>query len=521
MPSIAVPEATAAPTFKSAHFIGVGGAGMSGIALVLHERGCAVTGSDLKTSRYIRQLTRAGVPVHVGHAASTIDEVKPDVVVVSTAIPETNPELARARELGIPVWHRAKMLSALGYGRTTVACAGTHGKTTTSSMVATMLDRMGLDPSFLIGGIVEGYGTNGKNGDGDFFVVEADESDSSFLYLDPRVVVVTNIEADHMDHYDSLEQIEETFDGDFFVVEADESDSSFLYLDPRVVVVTNIEADHMDHYDSLEQIEETFCTFMGLVGEEGTVIVCGEDPHLVELARSCGRTVLTYGECEGVDVRLAPEPKRHAFGSDFTVALPDGEVREVSIKNNPGRHNMLNATAALAAAYVLGLDTARAAEALSTFEGARRRFTQVGEVGGVTLVDDYGHHPTEVKATLAAAKSLDFQHVDVVFQPHRYSRLQALCDDFADAFADADTVVLIDVFPAGEMPIPGVTSKMLADKIRAAHPGKPVYYVSDHQALMTRIDEVAQPGDLLITMGAGDVTTVGPEYLEHVANEAE
>ena len=182
---------------------------------------------------------------------------------------------------------------------------------------------------------------------------------------------------------------------------------------------------------------------------------------------------------------------------------------------------MLNATAALTAAYALGLDTARAARALSTFEGARRRFTQLGEVRGVTLVDDYGHHPTEVKATLAAAKSLDFQHVDVVFQPHRYSRLQALCDDFADAFADADTVVLIDVFPAGEMPIPGVTSKMLADKIRAAHPGKPVYYAPDHQALMARLDEVAQAGDLLITMGAGDVTTVGPEYLDHVGNEAE
>lgn len=274
MPSIAVPEATTAPTFKSAHFIGVGGAGMSGIALVLHERGCRVTGSDLKTSRYIRQLTRAGVPIHVGHAASTIDEFQPDVVVVSTAIPETNPELVRARELGIPVWHRAKMLSALGYGRTTVACAGTHGKTTTSSMVATMLDRMELDPSFLIGGVVEGYGTNGKNGDGEYFVVEADESDSSFLYLDPHVVIVTNIEA-----------------------------------------------DHMDHYDSLEQIEETFCTFMGLVGEDGTVIVCGEDPRLVELARSCGRTVFTYGEGDGMDVRLNPAATRHAFGSDFTVTL--------------------------------------------------------------------------------------------------------------------------------------------------------------------------------------------------------
>ena len=472
MSTIAVPEATTAPTFKSAHFIGVGGAGMSGIALVLHERGFKVTGSDLKTSRYVRQLTRAGVEVHVGHEAVTIDAVQPDVVVVSTAIPETNPELMRARELGIPVWHRAKMLSALGYGRTTVAAAGTHGKTTTSSMVATMLDRMGLDPSFLIGGVVEGYGTNGKNGDGEYFVVEADESDSSFLYLNPHVVIVTNVEA-----------------------------------------------DHMDHYSSLEEIEDTFCAFMNLVGEDGTVIVCGEDPHLVELARSTGRAVLTYGEGEGFDVSCAPMASSHAFGTDFRVTLPDGAVRTVAIKNNPGRHNMLNATAALASAYVLGLDTEDAARALSTFEGARRRFTHVGETRGVMLVDDYGHHPTEVKATLHAAKSLDFAKVAVVFQPHRYTRLQALCDDFVDAFADADTVVLIDVFPAGEMPIPGVTSKMLADKIRAAHPDKQVRYVADHQALMTCLDEVVQTGDLLITMGAGDVTTVGPEYLAHVADK--
>ena len=472
MSTIAVPEATTAPTFKSAHFIGVGGAGMSGIALVLHERGFTVTGSDLKTSRYVRQLTRSGVNVHVGHKAATIDEVKPDVVVVSTAIPETNPELMRARELGIPVWHRAKMLSALGYGRTTVAAAGTHGKTTTSSMVATMLDRMGLDPSFLIGGVVEGYGTNGKNGDGEYFVVEADESDSSFLYLDPHVVIVTNVEA-----------------------------------------------DHMDHYGSLAEIEDTFCAFMRLVDEDGAVIVCGEDPRLVELARSTGRSAFTYGEGEGFDAVCTPRASSHTFGTDFTVALPDGAVRSVSIKNNPGRHNMLNATAALVAAYVLGLDTQEAATALSTFEGARRRFSHVGETRGVMLVDDYGHHPTEVKATLHAAKSLDFQHVIVVFQPHRYSRLQALCDDFVDAFADADTVVLVDVFPAGEMPIPGVTSKMLADKIRAAHPDKQVRYASDHQSLMACLDEVAQAGDLLITMGAGDVTAVGPDYLEYVASK--
>ena len=419
-----IQNASSEPTFKRAHFIGIGGAGMSGIALVLHERGYVVTGSDLKTSRYIRQLTRAGVDIHVGHEAKTIDEVQPDVVVVSTAIPESNPELIRARELGIPVWPRAKMLSALGHGHTTVAVAGTHGKTTTSSMCATMLDRMGLDPSFLIGGIVEGYDTNGRNGSSEYFVCEADESDSSFLYLDPNVVVVTNVEA-----------------------------------------------DHLDHYGSLEEIEATFVKFMKLVGEDGTVIVCGDSPRLAELA------------------------------------------------HGTGRHNMLNACASLIVACVLGLDVDAAATSLSTFDGVRRRFTHVGDTNGICVVDDYGHHPTEVGATLKAAKTLDFKDVVVVFQPHRYSRLQALASDFADAFADADTVILIDVFSAGEMPIPGATSKMLADLIAERHPGKPVFYAPDRASLMKLIDENTHEGDLLITMGAGDVTAVGPEYLEHAQEQ--
>ena len=461
---------TIAPSFKSAHFIGIGGAGMSGIALVLHERGFDVTGSDLKTSRYIRQLTRAGVDVRVGHEAKTIDEVMPDVVVVSTAIPDTNPEVVRARELGIPVWPRAKMLSALSQGYTTIAVAGTHGKTTTSSMCATMLDRMGLDPSFLIGGIVEGYDTNGRNGKGSYFVAEADESDSSFLYLDPNVVVVTNVEA-----------------------------------------------DHLDHYSGIEEIEATFVKFMNLVGEDGTVVVCGESAHLVDLARSTGLHVVTYGFDASCDVVCTPDAAGHGLASRFGVKLPDGTERQVTIKSNPGRHNMLNASAALTVAWAVGEDTEAAAQALSSFEGVRRRFTHVGDVRGVTLVDDYGHHPTEIAATLNAASSLDFKHVDVVFQPHRYSRLQALANDFADAFAQADKLILIDVFPAGEMPIPGVTSKMLADLVAERHPGKRVLYAPDRATLMGYLDAEVEEGDLLITMGAGDVTQVGPEYLDHVA----
>lgn len=456
----------------SVHFIGVGGAGMSGIALVLHERGYAVSGSDLKTSRYIRQLSRAGVDIHIGHDAATIDAVKPDIVVVSTAIPESNPELVRARELGIPVWPRAKMLSELGHGYTTVAVAGTHGKTTTSSMVATMLDHMGLDPSFLIGGVVEGYDTNGRNGHGRYFVAEADESDSSFLYLDPDVVVVTNVEA-----------------------------------------------DHLDHYASLAEIEETFAQFMGLVGEDGTVIVCGDDPHLAELARSTGRSVITYGTDAVNDVRCEPHAGAGALEGRCTVRFPDGGAYEVTIKSNPGTHNLLNATASLVVAYTLGLDLHEAAGALSSFAGVRRRFTHVGDVAGVSVVDDYGHHPTEIRATLAAAKQLGFKNVDVVFQPHRYSRLQALANDFADAFADADRLILIDVFSAGEMPIPGVTSKMLADRVRVHHPGKAVRYVSNRMQLLEELSNIVEPGDLLITLGAGDVTNVGPEFLEYMTHK--
>lgn len=452
----------------SAHFIGIGGAGMSGIALVLHERGCRVTGSDLKSSHYVRDLTAAGIEVTVGHDAATIDAVAPQVVVTSTAIPETNPEVVRARELGIPIWPRAKMLSYLSGSQCTVAVAGTHGKTTTSSMVATMLDKMGLDPSFLIGGVVEGYGTNGRNGSGEHFVCEADESDGSFLYLDPRVVVVTNIEA-----------------------------------------------DHLDHYGTLANIEKTFCTFMDLVGDEGTVIVNGDVARYVELARSTGRRVVTYGFDEACDYVCVPEPSHHALASSFSVRLPGGEKSvHVTISSNPGRHNMANATAAIAVAGVLGLDLADAAAALSQFKGARRRFTHVGDVAGVTVVDDYGHHPTEIAATLGAAADLPFERIVCVFQPHRYSRTQALADEFGAAFDSADVLRVMDVFSAGEMPIPGVSGKTVVSSVLAhGHVGD-VSYVPNRHALIDDLCETCRPGDLLITQGAGDVTAIGPAFIE-------
>jgi UDP-N-acetylmuramate--alanine ligase len=333
-------------------------------------------------------------------------------------------------------------------------------------MVATMIDRMGLDPSFLIGGIVEGYGTNGRDGSGDVFVAEADESDGSFLFLDPDVVVVTNVEA-----------------------------------------------DHLDHYGTLENIEKTFCKFMSSVGEDGSVIVCGDNPHLPELARSTGRRVLTYGFSDGCDYVCAPDDTHHKLESHLTVHAPGDRVEKVTIHSNPGRHNMLNATAALAVADVLGLDVHAAAEALSSFEGVRRRFTHVGDIDGVTVVDDYGHHPTEVAATLSAAKDLGFDRVVVCFQPHRYSRTQTLAPLFAHAFDDADVLLVMDVFSAGEMPIPGISGKTVAGEVSSAGVVPSVSYVPNRHDLIDGLVSLCKPGDLLITMGAGDVTSVGPDFI--------
>lgn len=452
----------------SAHFVGIGGAGMSGIALVLHERGCKVTGSDLKSSYYVRELEAAGIEVHVGHAASTIDEVQPQVVVTSTAIPATNPEVIRARELGIPIWPRAKMLSYLSGTALTVAVAGTHGKTTTSSMIATMLDRMGLDPSFLIGGIVEGYGTNGKNGFGEHFVCEADESDKSFLYLHPTVEVITNIEP-----------------------------------------------DHLDHYTSLEDIENTFCQFMDLVGDKGTVIINGDVDRYPALARSTGRHVVTYGLNPECDYVCLPGESHHTVAGDLDVQLPDGRgTVHVEVKANPGVHNKVNATGAIAAADVLGLNLDEAARALSEFQGVRRRFTHVGDVDGVTVVDDYGHHPDEIKATMKAAKDLGYNRIISVFQPHRYTRTQALAKEFGHAFDDVDILRVMDVFAASEMPIPGVSGKTIVNEVEKAGVVKDVAYIPNRRELINNLCDIVRPGDLVVTQGAGDVTSMGPAFIE-------
>lgn len=447
------------PDHVYAHFIGAGGAGMSGIALVLHQRGLTVTGSDLKESRYSRALSRAGVDVAIGHRAANLGE--PQIVVVSSAIPDRNPELVQARESGIEVWPRARMLAHLAEGRQTVAVAGTHGKTTTSSMIATMLARMGVEPTFLIGGEVDGFDTNAAHGSGPHYVVEADESDGSFVHLDPFISVITNIEA-----------------------------------------------DHMDHYESLAAIEAVFHEFVCRTANNGRVVVCGDDPRATALVRRCERPVLTYGFASECDVRCAVEEKV-GFGYAFTVALPGGEsVRCTTCV--PGQHMVSNATAAIATAFALGLDPHAAAAALSTFTGVRRRFDRVGEVDGVTIVDDYAHHPTELAATLGAAKELGYRRVWALFQPHRYSRTQAFAREFGDSFAAADRVVLMDVYSAGEPPVPGVGGRTILESLLVRNPRTHAAYLPHRSDIVPYLAERVAPGDLVMTLGAGDVTAIGP-----------
>lgn len=446
-----------------AHFIGVGGAGMSGLARVLHDRGVRVTGSDMRLSRYAEALQREGVTVTVGHDAANLGDA--EVVVVSSAIPETNPELVEARRRGIDVWPRARMLASLAGDAATIAVAGTHGKTSTSSMTVAALDALGADPTFLIGGELNDVGSNARCGAGPHYVVEADESDGSFLYLDPTLAIVTNVEA-----------------------------------------------DHLDHYGTFEAVVDTFKEFLGRVRPEGVAVVCADDPLLPALAReSCRARVVTYGASPDADVRCS-DMRAVARGHRFAVTFPDGRSTTLAIAV-PGTHMALNACGVLAAVWALGLDPDRAAAGLSSYTGVKRRFEKVGDVRGVTVVDDYAHHPTEVKATVAAARAAGYGRVWVVFQPHRYSRTAALGGDFGVAFDDADRVVLMDVYSAGEAPIPGVSGKTVLDSLLDARPRAQAAYFPHRADVAGYVAGRARAGDLVMTMGAGDVTTVGPEIV--------
>ena len=469
MSKITNAEDTGDLRIEKVHFIGIGGVGMSGIAHVAHDQGIQVSGSDLKESRYTKQLREIGVDVHIGHDPANIPEGDP-VVVVSTAILDNNPELIAAKERGLSIWHRAQMLAHLGIGLDTLAVAGTHGKTTTSSMLATVLDLLGDDPTFLIGGIVRSYGTNAHSGTGPHYVVEADESDKSFHYLSPKAVIITNIEC-----------------------------------------------DHFDHYANIEDLYENFASFIGSVPEEdGLAVVCGDDEGLVRVANSTGRRVYTYGFGEGCDIHITSYTPL-GVSSEYSLVLPDGHAVSGRIKQSPGSHNVLNASAVVGLLWALGYDPDKAAEALAQFAGVRRRFDLVGKADGVTIVDDYAHHPGEISATLAAAAALGYERVHVLFQPHRYTRVkmftEVLPEEFGAAFDDADEVTFMDVYSAGETPIPGISGKTALNLV-LDHEGHPeAHYVARRIEVVPYLCSRLREGDLLITMGAGDVTAIGPELL--------
>ncbi len=455
---------------KQIHFIGVGGVGMSGIARVAHDQGMKVSGSDLRDSRYTQQLRDAGIEVFIGHDASHVPQGDP-VVVVSTAILDNNPELIAAKERGLTIWHRAQMLAHLGQNLETLAVAGTHGKTTTSSMLATVLDTMGQDPTFLIGGIVRAYGTNAHSGTGKYYVVEADESDKSFMHIHPQVVLVTNIEA-----------------------------------------------DHLDHYKDLDEIYEKFASFVGSVPKEGGLVVaCADDAALVSVVQNANRQYFTYGFTDNANAKILSY-EAQGVGSAFSLELPDGQVVNARVPQNPGKHNVQNAAGVITLLWALGYDPQKAAAAMSEFAGVKRRFDLVGIENEITIVDDYAHHPTEIAATIEAASQLGYNHVHVLFQPHRYSRAplftEVLHDEFGQAFNRADAITFMDVYPAGEAPVPGVSGKTFLNVVldNPQHPAAD--YVPRRIEVVPHLIEKLEPGDLIITMGAGDVTAIGPELLD-------
>jgi UDP-N-acetylmuramate--alanine ligase len=446
-------------TGSRVHFIGIGGAGMSAIAKVLLERGVLVSGSDLKPSRAAAMLEAMGARVHIGHDADLIEDGQ--VVVVSSAIPASNPELRRAEELELEVLARGEALAALLEGFRSIVVAGTHGKTTTTSMAATILRGAGLDPTYLIGGGLNDVGTNAKFGSAEFAVAESDESDGSFLLLAPHIGVITNVELDHVDRWGSLDELYDAFRA----------------------FIDNIDAD-------------------------GSVVVPAADAVLVGLAASSGRRVVTFddgGDVGAEDLLLGPQRAR------FRLVTPRAHG-EVSLRV-PGRHNVSNALAAAAACLAAGVDVSAAASGLSAYRGVERRLQVRGRSEGVTVIDDYAHHPTEIQATLAAVRPGPWGRVVAVFQPHRYSRTAALATGFGASFEDADRVVVTDVYGAGEQPVPGVTGKLVSDAVCTHIPGRPVAYLPHRADLIEYLTASTRSGDVVLTLGAGDITNVGEELL--------
>lgn len=454
---------------ETIHMIGIGGAGMSGIAEVLVNLGYRVTGSDIRENGAVPRLRELGAEISIGHAAGHVGSA--DVVVISSAVTPDNPELLAARERRLPVVPRAEMLAELMRYRHGIAVAGTHGKTTTTSLIASVFAEAGLDPTFVIGGLLNSARSNAQLGASRFLIAEADESDASFLHLQPMVSVVTNIEADHL----------ETYAGDF------------------------------------SQLRKTFLDFLHNLPFYGVAVLCADDPVIAGLLEEVGRTTLTYGFSEAADYRIADIEKR-ALTTCFTVRRPAAEALSIEL-NMPGLHNVLNATAAIAVACDEGLPDRAIIDGLRRFQGVGRRFEILGDLrcaaGAALLVDDYGHHPTELKATIEAARQAwPERRLVMVFQPHRFSRTRDLYDDFVSVLSTADALLLLDVYAAGEAPIAGADARSLSRSIRQRGVLDPIY-VADLEAVPEILDGIVRADDVILTQGAGNVAALARSLVNH------
>jgi len=460
--------------FQRIHLVGIGGIGMSGIAEVLLTLGYSVSGSDLKLSNITERLQKLGATIYEGHQASNADGAH--VVVTSSAVKPENPEVVEAHNMKIPVIPRAEMLAELMRLKYGIAVAGAHGKTTTTSMVASVLAAAHLDPTFVIGGRVNQAGTTARLGKGEYFVVEADESDRSFLMLAPVVAVVTTIDR-----------------------------------------------EHLDQYTSLEDIQDAFIQFVNRVPFYGAAILCVDEPNVQAIIPSVNRPIITYGTSSQADLVIS-DVKLDGLESQFRLTYKGDDLALFRLSHPPGMHNVRNAAAAAAVALYLNVASDLIRKGLAKFAGVGRRFDIKGVVNNITVIDDYGHHPAEIRATLAAARGCKFNRLLVLFQPHRFTRTQHLWDEFCRAFNQADVLVLTDIYPASESPIPGVTSETLAGAIRhAGH--KNVHYASSLHEGMEILLKQARPGDAILTIGAGSVSRASNEFLvllgaEHPAEHA-
>jgi UDP-N-acetylmuramate--alanine ligase len=448
--------------YQQIHFVGIGGSGMSGIAEILLNLGYRVSGSDRRRNEAIERLEQLGAKVFIGHEPGHVQGAH--VVVYSSAVSRDNIEVQVARQRAIPVIPRAEMLAELMRLKYGVAVAGTHGKTTTTSMIGAVLSEGRLDPTIVVGGRVTSLGSNARLGQGEYLVAEADESDGSFLKLAPTIAVITTVDA-----------------------------------------------EHLDHYGTLDAIREAFVTFVNKVPFYGVAVLCLDQPNVQLLIPRIDKRIITYGLESGADL-VARRLHLSGLTSRFEVFQRGTSLGECTLQV-PGRHNVLNALAAIGVALDLEIPFVTVQKALAGFAGVQRRFQVRGQAGSITVVDDYGHHPVEIRATLAAAKAGFDRRVVVVFQPHRYTRTLHLREEFLTAFNQADVLIVMDIYPAGEPPIPGVTAADLADAIRA-HGHRDVTYLGrDRARIIDHVIDISRPGDLIVTLGAGDVSQLGPELL--------